>query len=249
MQIPVITRFNPTVNGPLHLGHVYSILVNQAHAAQHPNGQFIVRFDDDQVIWNDTLDWRQIATYRQQMRADIEWLGIPVHGWFSQRDMHYHALKLLTLRCHEAGIPVPTDANCERYFPDYHGTSIQMYPYTPYKTAIKVIMDSMLGVSLLIRGEDLLGEHSLYCYFCDIFELYSPAHIYLPRLRVGPNNAEISKTLGNLTLANLRQQGYSPSQVFDLLADACLVMPGTPWLVEHIKSAPHLRREIMEPEP
>ena len=39
------TRFNPTPNGALHLGHVYNILFNEQFA--HNNGgKFYVRFED-----------------------------------------------------------------------------------------------------------------------------------------------------------------------------------------------------------
>ena len=40
-----ITRFNPSTNGGLHLGHIYALLVNERFAHDR-DGMFYVRFDD-----------------------------------------------------------------------------------------------------------------------------------------------------------------------------------------------------------
>ena len=44
-----VTRFNPTANGPLHVGHIYSALINETLAG--PAGKFIVRIDYNCRYW------------------------------------------------------------------------------------------------------------------------------------------------------------------------------------------------------
>ena len=48
------TRFNPTANGRLYLGHLYIILLNK-QAVEDNGGKFICRFDDDQDYWIERL--------------------------------------------------------------------------------------------------------------------------------------------------------------------------------------------------
>ena len=45
------TRFNPSISGALHIGHLYMALVNEMEA-HRTGGKFIVRVDDTQDIWN-----------------------------------------------------------------------------------------------------------------------------------------------------------------------------------------------------
>ena len=42
----VNTRLNPTLNGTVHLGHLFTLLVNEYYAHSR-NGKFFIRFDDD----------------------------------------------------------------------------------------------------------------------------------------------------------------------------------------------------------
>jgi hypothetical protein len=62
------TRFNPTLNGYLHLGHVMMCLVNRAEATEH-GGKFLVRFDDDQRYWQWLHTPSEIASYRVELVA------------------------------------------------------------------------------------------------------------------------------------------------------------------------------------
>ena len=66
----VVTRFAPSPNGPLHLGHAYAAVV--AHdLARARAGRFVLRIED--------LDQgRARAALVAEIRADLAWLGL---GW------------------------------------------------------------------------------------------------------------------------------------------------------------------------
>jgi len=68
---PVTTRFAPSPNGSLHLGHAYSAIV--AHdIAKAANGTFLLRIED--------IDGpRSRPELADEFRRDLEWLGLE---WF-----------------------------------------------------------------------------------------------------------------------------------------------------------------------
>ncbi len=64
----IVTRFAPSPNGPLHLGHAYSAIV--AHdLAQAAGGRFLLRIEDI-----DGARSRPELAY--EFRRDLEWLGL-----------------------------------------------------------------------------------------------------------------------------------------------------------------------------
>lgn len=66
------TRFAPSPNGPLHLGHAWSAIVAHDRARQ-AGGQFIVRIEDIDGM-------RSRAPFAQQALDDLQWLGLEWHG-------------------------------------------------------------------------------------------------------------------------------------------------------------------------
>ena len=66
--MPVVTRFAPSPNGPLHLGHAYSAVI-AAHEAQSLGGKFLLRIED--------IDGpRSCPEFAEDFRRDLEWLGL-----------------------------------------------------------------------------------------------------------------------------------------------------------------------------
>jgi len=64
----IVTRFAPSPNGPLHLGHAYSAIV--AHAlARERGGRFLLRIEDIDGA-------RSRPELADEFRADLEWLGL-----------------------------------------------------------------------------------------------------------------------------------------------------------------------------
>ena len=67
----LVTRFAPSPNGPLHLGHAYSAIV--AHdLAQARHGRFLLRIEDIDGA-------RSRADLAEEFRADLAWLGLHWH--------------------------------------------------------------------------------------------------------------------------------------------------------------------------
>jgi len=63
-----VTRFAPSPNGPLHLGHAYSAIV--AHdLAQARGGRFVLRIEDIDGV-------RSRGELAKSFRADLEWLRL-----------------------------------------------------------------------------------------------------------------------------------------------------------------------------
>src|SRR3989304_8262070 len=71
----VVTRFNPTSNGNLHLGHVFTMLVNE-YFAHSVDGEFVLRIDDTSPPAAD-LPKERVQSIIQSQMNDIDWLKIP----------------------------------------------------------------------------------------------------------------------------------------------------------------------------
>ena len=230
----IVTRFNPTTNGGLHLGHIYSLLINE-HYAHDNNGKFYVRFDDTSAAIHAEMAHPEIAKeILKRQREDIEWLGVKVDGWIIQSE--------ILEEVHEKMQPRYAILQDKR--PHYLPVSIRLgnswtpYPYVPFETAERVIMDQMIGATHLIRGEEFLTEYSMYRYFCEIFNFDYPKFIFLPRLQ--GKCGDISKTNGGYKISELRGNGYSASDVKDMLAWACLNWWNNGWSLFNLKSNPKI---------
>jgi glutamyl-Q tRNA(Asp) synthetase len=67
----IVTRFAPSPNGPLHLGHAYSAIVAHDLAAA-AGGRFVMRIEDI----DGARSRRHLA---EEFRADLAWLGLDWH--------------------------------------------------------------------------------------------------------------------------------------------------------------------------
>lgn len=243
---PSYTRFCPTANGDLHVGHLYMIYVNEAEA--HANGgKFTVRFDDNQEVYDYGVSWTgrrmtldEIDETKTSMIDDILWAGVQVDGWSSQRDREERVNEFL-LHVNKGPLPV-RKVYTSQTNPECHWTGFDTpYPYVPWLTAEKVLYDYLDGCNLIIRGEDLLDEWSLYTYFADVWGLPVPRQAFLKRLVLegGEELLDISKTRGVGTIHQYRVgHGWSPEKLKMMLAEACLIDPNGPWLISNCKVQP-----------
>jgi glutamyl/glutaminyl-tRNA synthetase len=228
-----VTRFNPSCNGPLHLGHIYMVLVNE-YFAHDRGGKFMVRFDDSHPMYRETYNVGEIV---RQMRIDIEWLGVKVDIWQSQQEimaateaeMKARSFKPGPLFCAaDSGPWVGSHRTIERYAP---------WPHEPRLTAEHVMMDYLAGVTHVIRGEDLITEYCLYLEYCDVMGIPRPKHYYLPRL-LNSSGSDISKSAGGTTVAKMRAAGYTPENVHEILERGCLVLRDRGWELENLRTRP-----------
>lgn len=228
------TRFNPSVNGPLHLGHVYAALVNEAFAREH-GGRFIVRWDDSHPLRIQSMGKERIANILQSQQRDLDWLEFQPDENIKQSDVIEDVRHRLRCKIPAHMLSDEVVVTTPRLLGNVY---LQIYPLTPTLTAEKVLMDFDEGVTHLIRGVDLISEYSLYQYYCRLLEIPQPKHIYFPRLQW--QHGDMSKTLGAKTVASLRDEYYTPQDVRDLVAKACLYHPPDGWSLYNIKGAPCL---------
>jgi glutamyl/glutaminyl-tRNA synthetase len=233
MERQCVTRFNPSCNASLHLGHLYTILVNE-HYAHSRGGRFLVRFDDSHPSYRKSLGDR-INRVREHMREDIEWLGVPVDEWHSQwewaprieEELRRVGFADCPVRIDDSGPTCVWKRGVEIYRPWPHDTRL---------TAEHVVTDHLMGVTDVIRGEDLLTEYCMYQYLCDEFKYPRPKHVYLPRLR--GLDGEISKTAGSTTVAEYRARGHTPEEIKGALCEGSLIHLCDPWCLENLRVQP-----------
>ena len=233
------TRFNPTANGQLHLGHLYVVLVNE-RVAHESGGQFSVRFEDNQIDTLYTVPPVMTQNYCELQKKALEWLGIPVEAYSRQSEMDLE-LKNFVAR-HGWWMPeykwpysIPLNPGQGDYNPE-HG---EWYPYAPYLTFCKVIYDELQGVNLLIRGDDLRSEFALYQYFRSQLDLPEITHYYLPRL-YDHNGGIVSKFYGAQPLLEYEKNGWTPEDILGQLSTAVLRVPEKGWQLSNIKKSPRL---------
>jgi glutamyl/glutaminyl-tRNA synthetase len=233
------TRFNPTTNGELHIGHAYMALVNQAEA-RHGHGKFIVRFEDDNRDWLWRVPHEKQLEYARGMIDDLAWLGIEADEYQYQSQME--------ARMQESLLYLNGGPLKEEYRIQFEGlTPLIPYldyavaAYNPHMTAERVIYDAMSQINYVIRGEDLITEYSLYYNLCDRWGIARPEHAYLARLVMqngGELCPEISKTSGRFKIKDFRNLQIQPEDVLARLRIACLVDPQSDWLISNLKKRP-----------
>ena len=234
-----ITRFNPTANGELHLGHVYIALFNE-HMARSTGGKFYVRFEDNQV---DTLyNWtrHQINGFRTSQHETMEWLGIEADGYLSQSGAEQEVKEFIAH--HGWYIPEyrwPYSIPLNPVLGDYDPERGEWFPYAPHITFHKVIYDELSGINVLIRGDDLRSEFALYQNYRKWFRLADIPHYYMPRL-YGPDGEIISKLQGARSVNDYMDAGWSAADVIDLLAQSALKEPSEGWHIHNVRRYPRL---------
>lgn len=233
---PHNTRISPTTNGYTHVGHLLTALVNE-YEAHSSGGKFIVRFDDEQEIWG--LRQGEILTnkYKENTKQVFDKLGINVDNYRSDSEMPIdeYMLELGADRLLPMRPKVMMDNS-----PDWINHDTTLYPYHPHLTARKVVADFLDAINLVIRGEDLLTEFSLYSYFCDALRLPVPEHYYIARVRKS-TGLEISKSNGNFpSIQKMFDDGWTKNKILDMLKTSCLIDPQGPFAAKNIKNDPRL---------
>ena len=254
------TRFNPTANGPLHIGHIYMALLNEG-MAHESGGKFHVRFDDNAphfmrgfIRQIPGVGWATPEKAHIQLE-ELEWAGLEIDSVSSQTEMEEEINKFLASRDFRWGsgvvgygystVPIVTNISPPEGFILHVRHAVE-----------KVVSDYRDGSDVLIRGTEWLVEHHLYMYFCALFGFRFPKCYYVPRLIMARDVArgrgaastveDVSKTIGNWSVPELRAAGVSPSQMRSELRESCLVNPTGLWDVGNLKDQPRLASREVE---
>lgn len=240
------TRLMPTANGRCHLGHLYLALVNSYHA-HSTGGRFTLIIDDNQASWVALNGAESMHRFAKLWIEDMEWAGIKFDMVIYQSERREWLMDELR-RLNYDGEP----EHAEYPYVPITIDGKQQYPFEDFLTVEKVLMDSLAGVDLVIRGEDL---HCEYCLYQSMWNKYitrhggakPPDHVYLPRLRTGGSPGEldtVSKTNGTFKVDTYREQGWTKAGIETLLRESCLVDPYEPWDYHNVKREPVIERRV-----
>jgi glutamyl/glutaminyl-tRNA synthetase len=224
----VVTRFCPTANGSLHVGHAYTALVNYNYAREH-NGTFILRFDDSSPTVRLLEQSAREKIIEGQLR-DLKWLGIRPDVTYLESD-------------YRDKVQDPLDApeeDPESVLPLYArmaGTGWLPIPWIPAQTWIRVKLDYMDGVTHVIRGEEWATEFGIYAYFCWMQKLPIPRFMFLPRITSHGGN-DISKTAGGFKISDLRASGWTRKKFIFAMEKSVLSWPPNGWELWNLKPNP-----------
>ena len=95
----VITRFAPSPNGELHLGHAYSALFSEAWARRH-GGRFLLRIED--------IDFtRTREEYVRGIFEDLAWLGLSWEEPVRRQSAHMDEYRARLERLKDMGLVYP----------------------------------------------------------------------------------------------------------------------------------------------
>lgn len=154
----IVTRFAPSPNGPLHLGHAFSAIV--AHdLARARGGRFLLRFED--------IDGpRSRPELANEFRADLAWLGLEweeVPAQSTRLESYAAAVQQL----HDAGLLYPctcTRAEIEALEPEtgpegfvYPGTCKRKHVDTALPASLRLDMDRAMAMAGELVWEDELA--------------------------------------------------------------------------------------------
>lgn len=235
------TRISPTPNGELHIGHYLTALVNE-YEAHSSGGQFILSFDDNQEIWNLRQTSSETSRIERETVRTLTKLGLEFDKITSDLSLLPEINRYKEALGASALLPMRPQVMVSHPL-DWANHNVVMYPYLPYLTMEKVIVDFINGINLLIRGEDLMNEYCLYNYFCDYLRLPIPDHIYISRLKLH-NGLEISKTGNFPSLQKMLNKGWTTYGIKDLLRESALINPNGKFEAKNIKADPRLPENV-----
>lgn len=231
------TRFNPTISGPLHIGHLYLALVN-ATEAHYTGGKFIVRADDTHDLWNHWIKKDERDLYWKDYQEQL--------GLFMDVDVWERASEMLTPReiigdnPHLECLPRQAWGNMQKIEWRVEA-NMRVFNYDFRDVIEKVIWDYHQKVNLLIRGEDLITEAQLYEHVTYILGLPAMRQIYLPKLMASTQQDDIRTSISKSErVYSLEKQipEFGVEGTLSLLRKACLIDPQGEFLAANIKPNP-----------
>ena len=101
-----------------------------------------------------------------------------------------------------------------------------------YQLAV-VVDDAEMGITHVLRGDDLLGSTPRQMQLCEALGLPIPVYAHVPLL-LGPDGKRLAKRAGTPSLADLRERGIPPQRLIGLLAGWAGLGDGRPVSLEDL---------------
>ena len=124
--MPETTRFAPSPNGPLHLGHAFAALTAEALADVVHGGRFLVRIEDIDTS-------RARPEFEAAIFEDLAWLGLAWETPVRRQSEHFEDYRTALDRLREMGVLYPcfcTRRDIEGVLDAPHGPEGIIYPGT-----------------------------------------------------------------------------------------------------------------------
>ena len=219
-QGPCITRFRPTPNLDLHVGHISTYYWNW-YFKERAGGKLILTLDDLCYNWQRCgRDPNNLSLEegREHYVEDLTWLGMPPDEVYMSSDfedeINEYAEKL-SINPPKVGMPGEDTSAILRRVGEVLGSAIVYHPYGILAAAVE---DHICGVSLVIRGSDLASEAQLYDFLCWRCGFVAPEQQFAPLVRRGSSFVKESKSnKGTPTIRQLRQLGVTAEQIMDTI--------------------------------
>ena len=198
--MPVRVRFAPSPTGSLHVGSALTAVANREFADER-GGVLLLRIDD-------TDPARVVVGAEASILEDLRWLGIgwdegPVHQ-SGRGDFYADA----AARLEESGAAARDDDGSLRFEAEGRPTLVRADGTATYHLA-SVVDDAGLGVTHVIRGQDLLPSTPLHQAIARALGAEPPEFVH-HGLLVGEDGTKLSKRHGAISLAELRGRGLPP---------------------------------------
>lgn len=247
------TRFNPGTTGSLHIGHIYMSLLNE-YAAHSSGGKFHIRFADEPVWFGGSPCSPEEATEHAHLQLDeLDWMGIEVDSISYHSDLEQKMLLFLA----NSNFRMVIDKSRYAYYAGSQPTvllkpRIQGMALNIQHTIEKVVYDYWEGSDVLIRGLEWLQEQWLYMYLCSVLGFPFPKCYYISRLfAIGDEGSflppvDISKTVGNWRIKDLRDAGVTREETLHILRESCLLDQTGEWSLDNVKDQPRLTVRSIE---
>jgi glutamyl-tRNA synthetase len=118
---------------------------------------------------------------------------------------------------------------------------------TPAYQLAVVVDDADMGVTEVVRGDDLIPSTPRQLLLYRALGLQPPRFVHVP-LVVGPDGRRLAKRHGDTRLTSLRAAGVAPQALLGLLAWSCgWLGPGTPAAAAELLS--RFRLDTIPPRP
>jgi glutamyl-tRNA synthetase len=88
-----------------------------------------------------------------------------------------------------------------------------------YQLAV-VVDDHAMGITEVLRGDDLLPSAFRQLELYEVFQVTPPVYAHVP-LVIGPDGRRLAKRHGDTRIASLRAAGVSPQRLIGFLAQTC----------------------------